>query len=909
MPTFQPKAYQQSSLDSVAHYFRQCQEMGNADYAFQESTKELWGRKSGFTPLKGFPEEMPYFCLRVPTGGGKTYLAAKSVAMVNNLLLHTEHSVILWLVPSKAIRDQTLAGLRGLEHPYNAALREAGPVTVIDLDEAKALNRSTLETSTVVIIATRQAFQVGDEEIRKVYDSSGALMHLFDDLTEEQRALVRSDDKDKTISYSLANVLALRRPFVIVDEAHNSRTELAFDTLAKFRPSGIMELTATPDMVKSPSNVLHSVSAVELKREEMIKLPIQLETEPEEQKCLALAIDQRDQLHEIARREEAEGEAYLRPLVLIQSEPNSKTKDTLNADWVKQELMSNHNIPEEEIVIATGTEKGLEALATEYEGGIFSKKCPVKFVITQKALAEGWDCPFAYVLVSLAGIKSATSIEQLLGRILRQPQAKSRKSAALNRSYAYVVSKDFGETAETLRDCLVEASGFNKEEAAEFVAAKRLEQGKLDYKRGGGRIQFTPVDVDLNEKIDFKSIPVKTRKKLSWNEKKKRLSFVAPLDEGETALVKASALMEQTQEAIEKAGEASRTQAIEIFQTPSEIGKAFFVPELEVFIDGELRLFDEPEALDYPWELPLYGAHPTPYQLMQLDLVGKVKEGGEIDVDEEAGRVTTRFAKDLKRDLGLSYRPEHWTEAKLAAWFCRQLHDPSITHASKRAFVSHWLSQLLKKEGMDLARVNRQKFFLRTLIEQQVNDLRIEAVRTACEGFLFGDGKEERVRVGSEYSFEFHPDAYAPDRDDKGEYGDHDFEKHYYPRMGDFDSKEEFLCATWLDRQEEVEFWVRNLVRKNGASFFLQNATKRFYPDFVCKLKDGRILVVEYKGGDRWNNAKSDRLLGELWAELSDGKCLFVMVKDKDWSQIAKVITQAGSKPQQKAESEFSPKR
>lgn len=888
MSTFQPKAYQQSSLDSIAHYFRQCQEMGNADYAFQETTKELWGRKSDFTPLKGFPEEMPYFCLRVPTGGGKTYLAAKSVAMVNNLLLHTEHSVILWLVPSKAIRDQTLAGLRGQDHPYHAALREAGPITVIDLDEAKALTRSTLETSTVVIIATRQAFQVGDEEIRKVYESSGSLMALFDNLTEEQRAIVRA--KDGTISYSLANALALRRPFVIVDEAHNSRTELAFDTLAKFRPSGIMELTATPDMVKTPSNVLHSVSAVELKREEMIKLPIQLETEPQEQKCLALAIDQREQLHEIAKREEAEGEAYLRPLVLIQSEPNSKTRETLNSDWVKKELMSNHNIPEEEIVVATGSEKGLENLATEYDGGIFSKECPVKFVITQKALAEGWDCPFAYVLVSLAGIKSATSIEQLLGRILRQPQAKSRKNEALNRSYAYVVSMDFGETAETLRDCLVEASGFNREEAAEFVAAKRLEQSKLDYKRGDGRIQITPVDVVLGEEIDFKSIPVATRKKLSWDKKSKTLSVTAPLTEAETAEARASAIMEQTQETIEKAGVASRTQAVEIFQTPSELGAAFFVPELEVVIDGELRLFDEPEALDYPWELPLYSAHPTQDQLKELNLAAKVKEGGEIDVDEEAGRVTTRFAKDLKRDLGLSYRPEHWTEAKLAAWFCRQLHDPSITHASKRSFVSHWLTDLLKKDGMDLARVNRQKFFLRTLIERQVNELRTEAVRTACEGFLFGEGKEERVRVGSEYSFEFHPDAYAPDRDDKGEYGDHEFEKHYYPRMGDFDSKEEYLCATWLDRQEEVEFWVRNLVRKNGASFFLQNATKRFYPDFVCKLKDGRILVVEYKGADRWNGAKSDRLLGELWAELSDEKCLFVMVKDKDWSQIAGLI-------------------
>jgi len=69
-------------------------------------------------------------------------------------------------------------------------------------------------------------------------------------------------------------------------------------------------------------------------------------------------------------------------------------------------------------------------------------------------------------------------------------------------------------------------------------------------------------------------------------------------------------------------------------------------------------------------------------------------------------------------------------------------------------------------------------------------------------------------------------------------------------------------------------------------SFFLQKASDRFYPDFICKLEDGRILAVEYKGADRWGSAEDDRKIGELWEELSDGKCLFVMAKDKDWNPI-----------------------
>ncbi|HHJ4328621.1 TPA: DEAD/DEAH box helicase family protein, partial [Klebsiella pneumoniae] len=194
-------------------------------------TERLWGRGNPYNPLAGFPADMPYFCLRVPTGGGKTWLAAKSVALANTHLLRCEHSVIVWLVPSKAIREQTIRALKNRQHPYHAALREAGPLTVLDLDEAKSVTRATLDSTTTVIVATRQAFQVEDEESRKVYQSSGALMHHFDHLSPAQRAelLAEGEGRERTTPYSLANVLRLRRPFVVVDEAHNSHTELAFD--------------------------------------------------------------------------------------------------------------------------------------------------------------------------------------------------------------------------------------------------------------------------------------------------------------------------------------------------------------------------------------------------------------------------------------------------------------------------------------------------------------------------------------------------------------------------------------------------------------------------------------------------------------------------------------------------------
>jgi len=895
MTTFLPKLYQQSVLDSVETYFRACLQLGDADTAFYQTTRELWGEGSKYQPIAGFSPDMPYFCLRVPTGGGKTWLAAKSVALINTHLLRCEHSVVLWLVPSKAIREQTLKALRNPQHPYHAALREAGPLTVLELEEAKSVTRATLETSTTVIVATVQAFRREDTDWLKVYQSNGALMHHFEHLTSEQRAELLNgrgevnqpetryarplsstlsryagraqrggrsraneslreinDNDGENTPYSLANVLRLRRPFVIVDEAHNNCTPLSFKTFADFRPSGILELTATPDTEQTPSNVLHSVSAAELKAEEMIKLPIMLETETDWQQCLADALARRGELQTLAELEARKGAAYLRPLVLIQAEKRRKGVETLDVDRVRRELIENHRVPPEEIIIATGEERGLEAVDADYPRGIADKACPVKYVITHQALAEGWDCPSAYILVSMAELHSATSVEQLLGRVLRQPEARRRASQPLNRSYAFVVSRNFADTAAALRDRLVQGAGFDRHAAAEFVQAVDPQQRSLDME--GGRMVVHPVVVALPEKPDLKSLPRALRDKLSWDDREQELTIAQPLCEAEQQHVEQS-------------------------------------------VQGAATLFDDPEVLDYPWDLFCYDAAPTAENLAELDAALKVSEGGEIDVDG-TGRMTARFIADMQRDLGLAYRPENWDEVKLAAWLCRNLPEPSLTHASKQAFVAYWISALLDTSGYDLGRANRQKFLIRNLLEQRIKALRSAAVKRAYQQTLFGAEHESRVVVDERNCFEYHPQGYAPSRDYDGRFGQFTFKKHYYGRIGDFDSGEEFACACWLETQAQkgrIRFWVRNLVRKEGCSFFLQKADGRFYPDFLCQLADGAVLVVEYKGADRWKEAEDDRLIGGLWAELSGGRCRFVMVKDKQWQGIEATFSEVAA--------------
>lgn len=890
MTAFVAKEYQAEVLHSVQCYLRACRDKGNANTAFYETTLALWGQGTTYHPLSDFNPAMPYFCLRVPTGGGKTWLAASCVTYVNDLLLRVPHSVVLWLVPSNAIREQTLKALKNPHHPYHAALRDAGPVTVLDIEEAKSVTPATLATSTTVIVCTRQAFQVEETEGRKVYESNGALMAHFADLQPEQRSELLMDDNG-TAPYSLANVLRLHRPFVIVDEAHNSRTDLGFDMLRRLNPSGILELTATPDTERTPSNVLHSVWAAELKSAHMIKLPILLEAQPDWQKCLNQALAWRNELHGKADAERRQGAAYLRPLVLIQAEPKRQGVETRHVDVVWEELQKNHGIPVSEIVRSTSEYSELEKIEKEYPHGIADERCPVKYVITQRALAEGWDCPFAYILVSMAELHSATAVEQLLGRILRQPLAVPRTDDSLNQSYAYVVSRSFRDTANSLRDSLIKGAGFERREAQDFVSARDPEEAIFDFERNAGRIEFTPIAVPLSEvpaKRELKALG----DKVEWDDKEKKLVINEPLDAADTAAVQAAVKSEQARNTIAKAAEASRQQATaQFFQTPAEQGKHFEVPQLGLRVQGELQLFDDPEVLDYPWELSPYDAEPTAQQLQRL-ADNEAGETGTIDMDEDAGTLRVDFMAGLTRDLELSYRPEHLDEAGLAAWFCRNLPDPTITHASKRTFVVRWISSLLQREGMNLARLNARKFLLRQLLQDRIRDLRLTAVRKAYQETLFADSAAANIVVGGEeLTFDFPEYGYAPTRTYDGRFGPAHFRKHYYAQVGDFDSREEYECACWLDDQAQkgrIEFWVRNLARKPMCAFFLQKADDRFWPDFMCKLPDGKILAIEYKGADRYSTseAKEDRLIGELWARESKGQVRFVMATNRQWETI-----------------------
>ena len=859
---FRLKEYQQRTLDALAGYLGECSRLDDADTAFYQMTRRTY---TLVTALPG----LPYVCLRIPTGGGKTLVACHAVGVAARELLQTENIVVLWLVPSNAIREQTLAALKNHEHPYRQALTETvSDLTILDIDEALSAQPHTLNNSTTIIVSTMQAFRVEDTEGRKVYESAGALKGHFADLPAETLSGIQRHADGEPIS-SLANVLWVHRPVVIMDEAHNARTELSFDTLARFNPSGIIEFTATPDTKKSPSNVLHTISAAELHAEDMIKMPIQLETKPDWKELLADAIGQRDYLEQSAKMEHQENGEYIRPIMLIQAQPRRKGTQTLTVDVVEECLMTDFKVPAAQIVRATGSEKGLEGV------DLADPDCPVRFVITVQALREGWDCPLAYVLCSVAEMRSSTAVEQILGRVMRLPNVTRKAHEDLNKAYAFAASRNFFEVARALTEALVQ-NGFERQEAKDLIVPESWIQEDLKL--------FDPppkVTISLPEIPAMSNLTPSLARKIKIDTKEKKLSISGALDEQEWAALENSCSTSEGQAAVREARRQYRSIQAKEKQTPSERGETFEVPVLAVKQGDLFEPFEETHFLEYPWNLSECDASLSEAEFAENRDTG---QHGEIRVTE-SGRLKTSFLGELHQQMTLLAEDQGWSVANLAHWLDREIKHPDIDPAESGVFLTRLLRYFIEVRGFTLDDLVHDKYRLKKAAETKINQHRQAAHQSAYQTLLLPECETPLV-VSPEVCFSFDPIHYPYNTRYNGYY---QFRKHYYPYIGDLKSEgEEHQCAQYIDSLHEVNVWARNLERRPSHAFWLQTSTDRFYPDFVCRLSDGRYLVVEYKGEHLWTNedSRENRDIGGLWGDRSDGKCLFIMPRGKDFEAI-----------------------
>ena len=857
------KDYQKDALGELRAYLDATRLRGPKE-AFARARDEdaAPGLRPAYREIEGL-ESVPYVCLRVPTGGGKTLLAAYSIPIAGETYLDQEFPATLWFVPTKTIQQQTVDAMKDENHPYRVALDGAfsGRVRVFDASEITQVRPSDLADSACIIVSTLAAVRIEDTESRHFYAHNEAFEAFFRTIPSSTQHLER--DEVGRIKYSFANILHLKRPVVIVDEAHNARTALSFASLARVNPACIIEFTATPDRDKrTGSNVLYSASAKQLRDEAMIKMPIVLTEHRTWEDAVHGAVVERELLAKLARH----SDDVVRPIVLLQAQNKDKE---VNVDRLVSHLTDNEGIGRERIAIATGGKRELDGI------DLFSPTCEIDFVITVAALREGWDCSYAYILCSVADLRSATAVEQLLGRVLRMPFATKRTQPALNKAYAHVVSQSFIEAAQSLQDRLIEKMGFDSDDFLDVI-----EPGHPDLFAGArfdASSQPRPFVVELPALSPLILTGVKHGGPVSYEQSadgKYVVTVSGPLTDAVKEGIRAIAPREER--ARIDGAFALYEQLFRRERTPSERGVTLTLPRLAVPVQGVLE-FAEPQLfLDHA----MWSLRDCPAEIPNFHYDAGTQTWIYDFYSDGDGKETLKYklADSQGQDLLLPGISVGWSEADLVRWLDRNVRDESVSQADMLEWLRRLVKRLISDGGYAIETLVKAKFILAPAIVRRLHTYKQDAEKRGYQDSFFGSRSAPVVTF--DYSFTFDPGGYAP----RWAYdGRHLFSRHYYPVIGELKTVgEEFGCAQVIDSLGDVDFWIRNLDKRDN-SFWLPLAGRRFFPDFVCRLKDGRTLVVEYKGEVYKTNDDSGekRQIGELWADKSGGRCLFIMaVKD-----------------------------
>lgn len=867
----QLKAYQQTALDVLRKFLEESRVSGpKASYERiirePEQAKRLGSYGGSYRPLNNL-EAVPYCCLRLPTGGGKTILGAHAIKVAQEAWVEKDFPVVLWLVPSNTIRSQTVDALKRPGHPYRTVLDEKfdGRVRVFDIADFETIRPTDLRDSLCVIVGTIQTLRVDKTEGRKVYAHHEALEPHFAGVPVRREGLEVIEEGKAgagTNKFSFANLMYLHRPLMIVDEAHNAVTGLSREVQTRVNPCAIIEFTATP---KPNSNTLHNVKAMELKEAEMIKLPIVLGEHQTWESAVLASIQERARLEE-----EAKGESqYIRPIVLFQAEDKGRE---VTEDVLLEFLLKDGNITRDQIAIVTGDQHELDNI------NLFSSAEPaIRYIITKEALKEGWDCSFAYVFCSVANVSSATDVEQLLGRVMRMPYAARRRSDRLNRAYAHVPETRFGAAAVALKDKLVTNMGFEDGEAEANLVAAQPELLNGHDLFGRVRRPKPKLDVTLKpNKALIDNAPLLAAEGV----------VITQAETGETKIITQRPLTAKAREIIQAAVPVEEhggfEDAAKRFESdcqkelsPSERGESFVVPRLAAYHQGELIFLDDDTILD-DFEWSIVGT-PARLEKGEFDL-REDANSFEIDIDGEKLRYG-QAADQLV--LPMDTTVYEWTAERLAIWLDRQNANPAFSQSDLLAWTTELVRYLTQNRGFTVGQLYRLKFIISRKVAEKIDQARKAAKESAHQKLLFSP--TARVEVSFKTGFNFADATFAEMPVYRGSYR---FARNFFgpDRVGAFDGNgpngegEEFQCAQALDSLREVKHWVRNIARHPSA-FWIPLAQQKFYPDFVAELHDGRLFAVEYKGALTVLAADERRTRGEKWEQAGQGKCLFLIVE------------------------------
>ena len=851
------KNYQRKVIADLTRYL----ELLNETMHYKAAFRCFWEEKSA--PALGLYRDVipgvPNLCFKVPTGGGKTFIACNAIRPIFEALPVTKTRAVVWLVPSDAILRQTEKALKDPWHPYRQKIDVdfGGRVEVYTKQEllnGQNFNPTAVTEQLSIMVLSYDSFRTNKKEGRKAFQENSNLAAFAKVLGKPDNPI---ENADETALFQVINHL---NPLVIVDESHHARSNLSLEMLENFNPCFVLDLTATP---KKESNVISYVDAVQLKRENMVKLPVIVYNRENQKEVLVDAIDLRDRLEELAVAEQRETGRYLRPIVLFQAEPKGK-EDATTFEKIRDSLI-DAGIPREEIAIRTADVNELK------DTDLMSSACPVRYIITVNALKEGWDCPFAYILASLANKNSQVDVEQIVGRILRLPHTTQHRQKALNQSYVLTSSNDFNTTVQRIvkglnsagfsdRDCRVSEPVLPTEQEGP------LEQFVLDGMETMDELKTDPEYPEDSFDVDGKSIGEELQRRREAEQSSEATPKV------DAMIAEAERVGQDYSDAIRKADHDPYTQNmsweerenVTTFSVKPEFREeieALRIPQFfqvipnTLFTDGAYVLLDEAQLAE---EFTLRDKDSV------IDFSTADDEIREIDVREtEDGLPKVFKMKSAEQRYFKEYFNNLPSENRVRVCKDTMFHKLNKMNGIDAEELKAYLERIVG--NMDKDQLSAMEKAIQAYGEKIKN--KIEALlKKHCQKTFFDWLETERIACRPSFRL---PDHIHPTTHTKI-YG----KSLYQAEEGNMNSLESALVIE-LTALPNVRWWHRNISRQG----FCINGFLNHYPDIIIRTEKGKLICAETKGEHLKNEDSREKIeLGMAWSSHAGSQFRYYMV-------------------------------
>ena len=869
------KSYQQDVINDLDNFLEYLNQHSTPSKAFNTYWRDKIGEynpltNSGMKPYKNNIPNAVHIAVKVPTAGGKTFIAINALHSFNKYFNQGNPKAVVWLVPWSNLLQQTYSAFSNPNHPYREKLNSlfGNKVEVYQKDQllqGANFNPSSATEQLNIFILNFSSLRIdkAKKEDRKIYQENGAL-ESFRDWTDKDLTIEGTDDT------ALINIIRNLNPIVVVDESHNAESDLSVEMLKNLNPSMVLDLTATP---KENSNIISFVSALKLKKEHMVKLPVVVFNHHRKEEVISSALHLQRKLELHAQEEEKITGRHIRPIVLFQAQSNIKGKDNTTFQKIKEQLIKLQ-IPEEQIKIKVSGIDELRGI------NLMDKNCPVKYIITVNALKEGWDCPNAYILASLADKSSAVEVEQILGRVLRQPYVTKHIEPLLNMSFVLTASLKFNETLNNIVKGLQDA-GFSKEDyyAEDAVEIPETREEILQQELFGGNTpENESSDTDKDDQFNVEQVHFNPNESLTLDDYKNKQEHTAINQLTEKATIEATAF-EKNIENIEI--DSTVTLMTEVMKKSPKrymmedeyksVVSDIVLPQFFKKVNDEIGdgiLFDdlkEEETLLNKFNL-LDG-----FNLLLCDTHINFEDAAaeiyKVDFDENKGTSTmnklSKKAVDILADSILA-KPKESQIRQVSSIIVSKLGDMTpISDQDLKKYVGRIFENLSSDQVRDI--INNDYIYTYK-IKDKIKNL---TDKYAKEQFIqLLDSNEIFVKPNFTFS-----DSITPVTPSSP------MSKSLYHQEDNMNNLEQRV-ALQISSLENVVFWHRNLTR--GKGFYINGYSSNHYPDFIIYTKKNNLILLETKGDHLLNEESQEKnRLGKLYIDKAGSNYKYFMVFEK----------------------------